>query len=387
MKDKVLKLINDLEKELIVINETMYHEPELGYEEFKSSKLHVNLLEKYGFDVEENYLDLSTAFRAEYTSKKEGPTISYLVEYDALPDIGHGCGHNILGTVSTGAGIVLKEVIDEIGGKVIVLGTPAEETGGAKVVFADAGIFKDIDIALMAHPGNSYYKSGGSLAIEALQFSFTGKATHAAASPDKGINALDAVISTFNSINALREHIISDARIHGIIKNGGVAPNIVPDYAVAQFYVRAPKKAYLGDLVKKVKNCARGAELATATKLKIENYELGYDDMMTNETLSNVFNKYIEGLGCKIIDAKENSGSLDAGNVSYCCPTIHPFFDITNDTSVTSHTKEFADNTITEYAYKQMKNAIAALVLTAIEVINDKELLMKIKDEFNNINS
>ena len=386
MRDRIIEMIDSLENELIEMSEKIYNHPELGYEEVESCAIHVAILKKYGFEVEENYWDIKTAFKAEYTSTKPGPSIAYLAEYDALPGIGHGCGHNILGTVSTGSGIVLKNIIDELGGKVVVFGTPAEETSGAKVYFAEKGAFDDMDVALIAHPDNGYFKSGDSLALEAIQFAFRGKTAHAASSPEMGINALDAVINTFNNINALREHIRSDARIHGIIRKGGEAANIVPDYAVAEFYVRATKKAYLRELVERVNNCARGASLAAGTELEISNYEASYDDMVTNQTLSEAFNENLKTLGCLTMEeAKKNSGSIDAGNVSYCCPTIHSYFDITNDPNIVAHTRAFAEASTTSYAYNEMKRTIAALVLTAVDVIQDEELLLKIKEEFNNI--
>lgn len=385
MKDKILEITNNMEKDFIELSNKIYENPELGNEEYKACSLHVELLKKSGFKVEEKYLDIDTAFKAEYDSTKPGPTIAFLSEYDALPGIGHGCGHNMLGTVSTGAGIVLKKVIDEIGGKVIVFGTPAEETNGAKVVFADKGAFNNIDIALVAHPNNEYCKSGKSLAMEAIQFSFTGKAAHAASSPEKGINALDAVINTFNNINALRQHIKSDARIHGIITKGGKAANVVPEYAQAQFYVRATTKTYLKELVEKVKNCAKGSSLAAGTELEITNYEYSYDNLITNQKLSSVFCEQLMKLGCKDIkEPRESFGSLDAGNVSHCCPTIHPYFDITNNLDIVGHTKEFAKSTLTQYAYKQMKITISALVMTAVKVIQDKKILNEIKEEFTN---
>lgn len=385
MKDKILEITNSMEKDFIELSNKIYENPELGNEEYKACSLHVELLKKSGFKVEEKYLDIDTAFKAEYESTKPGPTIAFLSEYDALPGIGHGCGHNMLGTVSTGAGIVLKKVIDEIGGKVIVFGTPAEETNGAKVVFADKGAFNNIDIALVAHPNNEYCKSGKSLAMEAIQFSFTGKAAHAASSPEKGINALDAVINTFNNINALRQHIKSDARIHGIITKGGKAANVVPEYAQAQFYVRATTKTYLKELVEKVKNCAKGSSLAAGTELEITNYEYSYDNLITNQKLSSVFCEQLMKLGCKDIkEPRESFGSLDAGNVSHCCPTIHPYFDITNNLDIVGHTKEFAKSTLTQYAYKQMKITISALVMTAVKVIQDKKILNEIKEEFTN---
>jgi amidohydrolase len=245
--------------ELRKLSEFIYNNPEMGYEEFKSSAAHVDLLRSKGFTVEYPYLGMATAFRAEYRSAKPGPVIAYLSEYDALPGVGHGCGHNILGAGGTGAGIVLRSVVDEIGGTALVFGTPAEETSGAKVEMADKGAFKGVDAAIVAHPAEDNYESGRSLALEALEFTFLGKASHAGSNPDQGINALNGVIGLFNAVNAMRGHIKQESRIHGIITDGGLAANIVPEKGVARFYIRAGSKAYLAELSAMMKDCAEGA--------------------------------------------------------------------------------------------------------------------------------
>lgn len=384
VKEKIKNIVDNISEEIIKLSNDIYDNPELGDEEYESCKLHVELLKKHGFTVEENYLNEKTGFKAEYKSKKEGPTVAYMAEYDALPGIGHGCGHNMLGATSTGAGITLKNLLDEIGGTVIVFGTPAEETNGAKVSYAQKGAFDKVDVAMVCHPLAVHQRSGTSLAMEAIQFEFFGKTSHAASSPEKGINALDGVINTFNSINAMRQHMRSDARIHGVIVDGGKAANIVPDYAKAQFYVRAKTKKYLLELVERVKNCARGASLATGAKLEISNYELSYDNLVTNQKLSDLYcDKLSQLTDAKIHDQDSSFGSLDAGNVSHICPTIHPYFSITPDKNIVGHTIEFAESTRTPYAYENMKIAIAALAMTGAEVITNKELLKEIKEEFN----
>nr|WP_312579667.1 M20 family metallopeptidase [Sedimentibacter sp.] len=385
MKEKLLAIINKLTPELDELSLQIYNNPELGYEEYNSCKLHKELLRKYGFNVTDNFSGVETGFKAEYKSNKDGITVAYMAEYDALPEIGHGCGHNLLGTVSTGAGIVLKQLIDEIGGTVIVFGTPAEETSGAKITYVENHEFDNVDIALIAHPGSEYAKSGTSLALEPIQFEFFGQTAHAAAAPEKGINALDAAISTFNSINSLREHMRSDSRVHGVIIDGGNAANIVPDYSKSQFYVRSATKSYNHELLERVKNCARGAALATGTRLEITKFEFSYDNMVTNETLSNVFNEQIYELANIIMnEPPKNTGSIDAGQVSQVCPTIHPYFDITNDKGIAGHTREMANCTLTPYAKEQMKNTIGALVMTAVKVITNPKLYEEIKLEFNN---
>lgn len=383
MKNKVLEFIEKITPELNELSLEIYNNPELGYEEFKACKLHTDILRKYGFTVEENFSGVETGFKAVYKGQKDGITVAYMAEYDALPGIGHGCGHNLLGTVSTGAGIVLKQIIDEIGGTVIVFGTPAEETSGAKVTYVENHEFDNVDIAMMAHPGSEYTNSGTSLALEPVQFEFFGKTAHAAAAPEKGINALDGAIQTFNSVNALREHMRSDSRVHGVIIEGGKAANIVPDYAKVQYYVRSTSKTYNLELLEKVKNCARGAALATGTELKITKFEFNYDNMVTNQTLSKVFSdKIYDVAGIVMSEPSKNTGSIDAGQVSQVCPTIHPYFDVTNDKTIAGHTRELAKSTLNDYAKKQMKNTIAALVLTAAEVIQNPKLYEEIKYEF-----
>lgn len=383
MNEKVKKLVNGLKDEFIALSEYIYNNPELGFAEHNSCRTHIELLKKHGFKIEERYVGIDTAFKAEYDSKKEGPTIAYLVEYDALPGIGHGCGHNLLGTTSSAAGIILSKLLSDIGGKVIVFGTPAEETSGAKVDMVNKGVFDNVDVAMLAHPESRHVKSGQSLALLPIQFTFKGRAAHAAAAPEKGINALDACVATFNSINALREHILPSAKIHGIIKEGGKAANIVPDLAIAQFYVRTTTKEYMAELEDKVKSCAKAGALATGAKLEISYFENLYDNLVTNNTLSEIYTKNLSAIGVKSIHEPEYfPGSLDMGNVSHVCPVIHPFFGICEDgVEIPLHTIEFAKATLTETAYDNMEKTICALVLTAIDIIKDKDLLNNIKEE------
>ena len=379
LENKFSEIFEDLKE----LNEYIYKNPELGRKEFKACEAHKNLLKKYGFEIEENYIGIPTAYLAKYSSGKKGIKIGYLAEYDALPEIGHGCGHNILGTTSIGAGILLKEYIDEFGGEVLIFGTPAEETFGAKVDMAEAGCFDDIDVAMISHPtGKNHEKSGTSQAMEALQFTFRGKTAHAAGDPYNGINALDGVIQFFNSVNALRQQTKTSARIHGIISNGGEAANIIPDLAVANFYVREATTKDMLKLSERVKNCAKGAALATGTSLEIENYEYTFKHLVTNEKLSSIYTKNLELQGIKDIPMSDPTGSSDCGDVSHHCPTIHTYFPISK-CELTGHSIEFAKATITEEAYKGMKEAIFALVMTGKDILENENLLKEIKDEFN----
>ncbi|RSK29088.1 M20 family peptidase [Bacillus sp. HMF5848] len=385
MKDELQSHIKDIQEKLWAISEQMFHNPELGDQEFESMKLLVNILQEHNFKVDTNIVNRPTAFKAVYDSGKEGPTIAFLAEYDALPGVGHGCGHNLIGTMSVGAGITLSKLLSETGGTVVVLGTPAEETNGAKVPMAEQGIFDNIDAALIVHPADESYESGDSLAMDALQFTFYGKSSHAAASPEEGINALDSVIQLFNGVNALRQHVTTDVRIHGIIKEGGVAANVVPDKAVAQFYVRAKDREYLNSVVEKVKQIAEGASLMTGAKLETENYELSYDNMVTNIVLSKAFTENLLQTGIKKVhSAKMSYGSIDMGNVSQKTPAIHPYigFDVPG---LTAHTKEFANTTISEKGQTTLVRGALALAMTGFDLITNTELMQSVKDEFHNM--
>lgn len=370
--------------ELKELNEYIYNNPELGLKEFKAANAHTRILKKYGFEVQLGFAGFETAFIATYRTKTTNskiPRIAILAEYDALP-IGHGCGHNIFGVTSVAAAILVKDFMKDCVGEIVLIGTPAEETNGAKVEMAKKGIFNDIDVAMATHPiGEAHFRSGTSQAMEAIQFIFKGKTAHAAASPHEGINALDGVITLFNAINALRQQTLESARIHGIISNGGEAANIIPDLAIADFYVRAHDLNYLKELVEKVKNCAKGAALATSTTLEMRNYETSFANLVSNKKLSALYEKNLIALGVNDIRDRESFGSTDMGDVSHCCPTIHPYFPLTTK-HLTGHSIEFAKASIDNEAYKGMKEASIAMALTSIELFKNPKLLEEIKNEF-----
>lgn len=384
VKEKLSQLFENYKNEFVELNEYLYNNPELGLQEFKACAAHTAILEKYGFNVTKNFAGLETAFQASFKNSSEGPRIAILAEYDALPGIGHGCGHNIFGVTSIATGILIKELMKDIPGEILVIGTPAEETNGAKVDMAQKGVFNNIDIAMAVHPsGEAHYRSGVSQAMEALQFTFKGKTAHASGAPHEGINALDGVLMLFNSVNALRQQTLETARVHGIITKGGEAANIIPDLAVANFYVRAKSLEYLKGFVERVKNCAKGAALATGTTLEITNYETSFANLVTNNKLSETYEKNLKSLGVTDIRDKESHGSTDMGDVSHCCPTIHPYFPLTTS-HLTGHSVEFASASIAPDAYKGMKESTLAMALTALELFENKELLNEIKEEFKN---
>lgn len=383
MKQQIASVIDRYSESFTSLSKYIGEHPELGNEEWEASSRLKEALREHGFEIQSPVLDLPTAFIGTYVSVKPGPTIAFLCEYDALPELGHACGHHLIAVMGLAAAVGLKEVIDEIGGTIRVYGTPAEETKGAKVPMAAAGLFDDVDIAMMAHPYHTYEKSGSSLAMDAIQFEYFGKSAHAAASPYEGINALDAILLLFQSIGALRQQLRSHARIHGIITEGGKAPNIIPDYAAAQFYIRSANRPYTDEVVQKVLRCAEGAALQTGCTMKWSNYEFSYDELITNRVLSDLFTKNLTSMGIAedMIETGKDHGSLDLGNVSRHCPTIHPYVKVVDERHML-HTKEFRDLAMLPRAFEGMLLAAKVLAFTAYDVIVNPDLLRSIREEF-----
>ena len=375
--------VEAIRPEIRAVAHQIHEDPELGLQEFHAVAALTELLEKHGFAIEKNVCGLETAFIASYKGAKPGPVIGFLAEYDALKGMGHACGHNMIGALACCNAIALKDAVDEYGGEVQVIGAPAEETAGGKVNLAEAGRYDSLAVAMMAHPYNRHAASGTMSAIDSQRFEFFGKAAHAGGAPFEGINALNGVLETFSQINALRQHITPDAKISGIITNGGKAANIVPDYASAEFYIRANSSAYLRGLSEKVKNCARGAALGTGTRLEITNFEGWYDDLHTNRTLCERAVKYTKEFGVtQGMEPYNATGSSDIGNVSYRCPSIHQWFDVTNDTSVGTHTEGLCIGADSDYGYEQMFLVSKAFVKTAEDVLTDPAFLAAIREEF-----
>lgn len=377
MKKKIYDEGQLIRQRLCEMSDYIYNNPELGNEEYKAVEALTTFLKEHNFKIESPIADMDTAFKATFDSGKPGMTIGYLCEYDALPKIGHGCGHNMIGVMSAGAGVALSKVLHEIGGKVIVYGTPAEETNGGKVILAEAGVFDELDAAMIVHPDGETRASGSSSALYPIRFIYKGKTAHAASCPEKGINALNSVIQLFNGIDALRQHVTPDVRMHGIITKGGVAANIVPDEAIADFYFRASTKERVTEVVEKVKKIAEGAALMTGATLEMERYELPYDDLNTNEALSEMFNNNLRELGITDIkEAKATGGSSDIGNVSYVAPTIHSYIGIT-DCPMVGHSVEMAKATTTSKAHDRLLIAALAMAYTGHDVIVRNESLRK----------
>ncbi|MHA2206409.1 MAG: M20 family metallopeptidase [Candidatus Thorarchaeota archaeon] len=384
LKDKACAYIDENRPLLVDVSKEIHSNPELAFKEFKASKLLADELEKAGFNVERGAAGLETAFLASSPVESDGPTIAILAEYDALPEIGHACGHNLIAAAALGASLSLGALKKDLPGKLLFMGTPAEEDIGGKIAMVEAGLFKEVDAAMMFHPSSGYTLVGRrGLALTEVNIEFHGKSSHASAVPEKGINALDAVIQTFNGINALRQHIKSTARIHGIITHGGVKPNIVPDYAAASFYVRALEDDYCKELVEKVENCAKGAASATGATLKYEVVSPSYSSRKMNKSMGDAFANNLETLGEPLSQLPEGSGmgSSDIGNVSQVVPAIHPYLSICDD-SIAGHSKEFAQASVSDEGHEAMIKAAKALAMTAIDLYTNSELMNQVRVEF-----
>ncbi|EIM05729.1 hypothetical protein A1A1_14634 [Planococcus antarcticus DSM 14505] len=366
----------------IEISQAIHAKPEIGNEEFYASSLLIDLLEDAGFTVDKGVASHDTAFVASKTSSLPGPTIAYLAEYDALPGIGHACGHNIIGTTSVAAAIALSETLDVTGGRVIVLGTPAEEggpNGSAKGSFVKHGLLEGIDAALMLHPSGNSAVTGPSLAVDPLEFHFHGKPAHAAGSPEQGINALDAVLQLFNSINALRQQLPSDARVHGIITHGGDAPNIIPEYAAARFYIRGDSWKKTSDTARKIRAIAEGAALATGSTVKIERFQNEVRDLVITPALDVIVRSELEALGEAVADSRISGlGSTDAGNISYEVPTAHGYIKIGPE-SLIAHTAEFREAAKSEQGHNALIKGAKALANTGYRLLTESALLEEVR--------
>ncbi|MDR3296141.1 MAG: M20 family metallopeptidase [Clostridiales Family XIII bacterium] len=376
--------LEEIKKEMVALSDEIFANPEVSGAEYSSKKAHVKLLEKHHFAIREFDLpQLETAFIATFDSGKPGPVIAYLAEYDALPEIGHACGHNLLGAVSTGAAVLLSKLLPSVGGKTLLIGTPAEETYGGKILMVDAGLFEGVDISMIAHPDSENRVSGESLACHEVELEFRGKASHAAAAPDKGKNALSAMMLTFMGINAMREHFTDDVRVHGIITNGGAAANIIPDFTKATFHVRAASRKTADEARERFFDIVKGAELMTGAVASLDCLGRPYDNMNTNRVLSDICTACMESAGMTDISRDTVSKvSIDMGNVSHAVPAIHPFFNITDESAPELHTLAFAACTKTPFAYEQMFKMAQALALTGYKVASDPALLAEIKEEF-----
>ncbi len=382
MRDEIKQYITSHLKQYKEIVKEMYDNPELGDEEVQSAKLLCGYLEKQGFCVEEHYVK-ETGFLATYKSDKPGANIAYLCEYDALPEIGHGCGHNLIAAISLAAGCALKQYISMFGGSVSVIGTPAEESAGAKVDIAKLGLFKQYDAAMMLHPENKDCLGARTLALNPVRFEFYGKSAHGCV-PYEGKSALDAAVMSYLNINLMRQFAKPDAFLHGVITHGGTAANVIPEYACLDYYFRANEMSYVQQLTKKAEECVKGACLASGCEYKMSIYEYPYDDCRINYSLCDMLKEEYIALGRENVYPVEETpgGSSDIGSVSYQCPTLHGYIKICGE-EINCHSTQFADATISSLGESALYDGAIALAMMGYRLLSDKEALQKVKDEFN----
>lgn len=381
-KTKIADRVDALSDGLVGVAEWLKANPETAYQEFKACKYLSNVLAENGFEVEQGTGGVETAFLGSPIGVKQTrPTVSLLAEYDALPGIGHGCGHNIIAAASIGAAIALKDVLGEAAGGMVVVGTPAEEGAGGKVKMAEAGVFDEIDMALMFHPSNQNMEGKDNLGRIKFKMEFFGKTAHASGSPDQGRNALDAIVAAYASMNSLRQHLRPDGRLHGIITDGGEAPNIIPDYAAGLFYVRAGSISYRDEIFERVKKCAEGAAMATGTGFKVEIDHPVLDPIKRNMPLEAAAQANMEALGITIDDDDGRRGSSDIGNLSHYLPAIQPYLAIVDpESGIPGHSVEFCEATVTQRGREVTLNAAKMLAMTAYDFLTSGDLRYRVTE-------
>ncbi len=389
LKQRAAAEIKRLGPRLKAVSLAIHAHPELAFEEHRAAGALMRLVRSAGFRVERGVGGLPTAFRAVAPAQKgagrgaAGPTIAFLAEYDALPGIGHACGHNLIGVASCGAAMAMARVLPRtLPGRVVVIGTPAEERGGGKIRLAKRGVFRGVAAAMMVHPSNTTEVIKRALAMIPVRVEFFGRAAHAAASPERGVNALDALVLTFSGINALRQHLSPDARIHGIVTHGGQVPNIIPDYAAGRWLIRALRMADALRLRDRVRACAEGAAAATGARLRMTIEEEIYEPFEPNRALAELFRANLARLGMRAEAGREDReiGSSDIGNVSQRVPTIHPALAI-SPRHVPIHTPQFAKVAGSRRGLDGMLTAATALAWTALDLLADPAALRRVRAE------
>lgn len=388
LRERLLERIDEEQDGIAQIAESIRTNPETGFQERQAAGLLTEALERYGFQVERSVGGLETAFRAAAEGKQSGPTLAILAEYDALPGVGHGCAHNLIAGAALAAGAGLAAILPELDGRLLVIGTPAEEGGGGKIILLDNGVFDGVDASLMVHHAGdrtgapTQPPEGTCLAVAHLRYEFFGKPAHAAGDPYNGINALNAAIKLFTGIDAMRQHIKSDARIHGIITHGGDAPNVVPRYAATRFYIRAADRAYLEELTQKVEDIAKGAALMTGATVQITPESPIYYDERPSYIIGRVYQEHMRDMGMEIKprDLTRGSYSTDFGNISYVMPAVSGSFAISH-TPIPGHSPQVAECAGTEFGVQQMFKVARAMALTALDLFTDADLLQRAKIE------
>ncbi len=379
VKARAKEGVADAADELIEVSRQIHSNPELAMEERQAAALLIDRLEEHGFQVERGAGGLETAFLASWG---EGPvTIAYLCEYDALPGIGHACGHNLIATAGLGAAYGLKAALSPDQVRLLILGTPGEEGEGGKVIMLERGAFEGVDVALMAHPSPVDVDMPPMYGVQQVDVEYTGQSAHASFAPEMGVNALDGLVLAYQGIAQLRQHIRRDARIHGIITDGGSAPNVVPDRAAGSFLVRALRPAYLEELKGRVERCFEAGAAASGATVKIDWKPWPFAPMRNNTCLAAAYRANAESLGRTFIDVLlDSTGSSDMGNVSQALPSIHPVFGI--GAMAFNHTPAFTEVCATDAAHAAMVQVAQALAMTGVDVALEPDLLQRAKEEF-----
>lgn len=377
LKSKVRAVVDAEAAPLLALSHQIHAHPEVAFQEVQASGWLADYLEGHGFAVERGLCDLPTAFVARKGSG--APVVAFLAEYDALPGIGHGCGHNIIGTASAGAGVALAAALAPGEGTVVVFGTPAEEGGAGKVIMLRGGAFAGIDVAMEIHPSGHRDLDGlQAVARATVTVAFHGRASHAASAPEQGINALDALVLGYMGVAQLRQHIRPSERIHGIITDGGLAPNIVPAYAAGRFYVRARTERELEPLKERVLACFRAGAEATGARLEATWTAEQTSELWTNEPLAAAYRANAAALGRTVLESRtlaiSTVGSTDVGNVSKAVPTIHPMIRI-SDHPVAGHSLELTAAAASPLGDQAVLDGAKALAMTGADVIADPSLL------------
>ncbi|WP_273522493.1 amidohydrolase [Mailhella massiliensis] len=382
-KRLLLDEIENISAQMKDIASAIFDEPELGYQEFKSSARLADFLEANGFRVERNLLDMPTAFHA-VAGSEAGPKVAFLAEFDALPGLGHACGHNLFGMAACGAAVALARHLPA--GSVHVFGTPAEEgnvkNAGGKVPMSDAGLFDDMDAVIAAHAEGRTILKQQLISRANLEMDFHGKAAHAAGAPEKGINAMDAAALAVMGINSLRQHMTHDVRIHGLLTDTGTSINTIPEFARLRYGVRARRPETLDSTIERVVNCARCCAEALGCTFSWRHSAHPYYTMRHNMPLLHAFAANLDLLGESYIEEVQSSYSTDMGNVSFKAPSIHPYISI-GGAHLVGHTPAFAEACRSEGGNKGMFTAAKAMAMTGYDVITDPELRKTSRDAFN----
>ena len=377
--------IDTVGDELAKISRAIHAQPELAFKEYFACETLTDALKRHGFTPQTGVFTLETAFEAQINSPQEGPTVAILAEYDALPGIGHACGHNIIATAALGAALGLKAVQEVLPGHVRLIGTPAEERGGGKELMARAGAFDGVDAAMMIHPAGVNLASMPCICVAEVQVVYHGKSAHASAMPHKGINALDGLLLAYQAISNLRQHIRSSERIHGIITQGGDAPNIVPNQTTGEFYVRAANEKDLAKLKPRVQACFDAGATGSGCKVDVNWANVDYLDLNTNWPLADQFRRHGENLGRKFVPFEQalkfGAGSTDMGNVSYRVPSIHPMLAVAPP-QVVIHNPEFTQWAGSEKGDQAVVDGAKAMALTTADFFLSKPLQQQVKQAY-----